>query len=840
MSSLSHACMKVFVTLADCNVDYAPPMKFVHSSRTIIRVSEVRLSSNIVSPAGSLQTFRLKVGDINLLLCNQRYPYNSENISLPRSSNLLPPEELMVKASRGVNIEHDMNLITMLTLDSVNGIITRTSQAEDENDPGITADFAFGTLCIYGCKDSFGCLINTISEWNLYVTALSSEAIKAMKAKAARAARNEAGEQFFDSLSDEQADAREVKVSAVSNERAVMSQVEHAVCSDHHSFNLDGYDWTTVDHGWSRQGAKSVELQPGEDQVAKWYASDEPAKANHTKAGVGPALLIIPHHVRIHETSDPLIQGDMDAATHAGTQSAPPVTSRVLVRDLKLRCRFFDGYDWPRYVKRQSHMTARHCKFIIDDTMDRKKGVAKNSDEKEKMPKLVKDEKKSRLIGALLDSVSDDYDVSKTFENTPLPEERAALIRDFAEERRLARRMNRFLQISLAGVRARVDTFSESTEHRLASCLDLKVTDFFVSETISDLKPVKLVGEWFNEVEHPRDSNDGLVMMKMVTWRSIDRVTPENEIANDESHAVLHVLPLRCNIDQRAIRFAQSFFTSSGETPPLKWAANLTELPPPKFTWFKVKACKMKVDYYPEKVDVEALRDGSIVELINLSPLTDMVIGLQAVELEDKVGFGAVIAELASSWVKDIVATQMYKFVTYSSVFQPFSSVGGGVADMVILPWDAIRNGEEVSKAFRSGVSSFGETLAFETLNTTAKLTNFAAQQLSKTLASSLPSRPQDTPRGVGETATYAMESLARGFDHANYKIVVVPYKEFQDKGAASAAKSIVRGIPVAILAPLAGVNEAMSYTLLGARNTLRPNIRKEEEAGQRGLHSDY
>jgi autophagy-related protein 2 len=84
------------------------------------------------------------------------------------------------------------------------------------------------------------------------------------------------------------------------------------------------------------------------------------------------------------------------------------------------------------------------------------------------------------------------------------------------------------------------------------------------------------------------------------------------------------------------------------------------------------------------------------------------------------------------------------------------------------------------------------------------------------------------------------MESLARGFDHANYKIVVVPYKEFQDKGAASAAKSIVRGIPVAILAPLAGVNEAMSYTLLGARNTLRPNIRKEEEAGQRGLHSDY
>jgi Autophagy-related protein C terminal domain len=835
----------VFVTLADCNVDYTPPAKFVHSSRAIIRVSEVRFSSNIVSPAGSVQAYRLTVGDINLLLCNQRYPYNSENRSLPRSSNLLPQEELMVKASRGVNIEHDMNLITMLTLDSVNGIITRTSQAENENDPGITANFAFGTLCVYGCKDSFECLINTISEWNLYATGLSDEVLHAMKAKATRAVANvnEPGEQFFDSLSDEQGDGREVKVTGVSNERAVMSQVEQSVSRGQHSFNLDGYDWTTVDHGWSRQGAKSVELQPGEDQVAKWYVSDEPAKDENTKIGVGPALRIIPHHVRIHETSDSLIQGDMDAATHAGTQRAPPVTSRVLVRDLKLRCRFFDGYDWPRYVKRQFHATARHYKFIIDDTMDRKKeGEAKTtgSDVNEKMPKLAKDEKKSRLMGALLDCIPDDHDDRKTFENTPLPEERAVLIRDFAEERRLARRMNRFLQISLSGVRARVDVFSESTEHRLASCLDLKVTDLFVAETISDLKPVKLVGEWFNEVEHPRDTNDGLVMMKMVTWRPVERVTPENEIANDESHAVVHVLPLRCHIDQRALRFARAFFTSGEETPPLKWATTLTDLPPPKFTWFKVKACKMKVDYSPEKVDVEALRDGSIVELINLSPLTDMVIGLQAVELEDKVGFGAVIGELASSWVKDIVATQMYKFVTYSSVFQPFSSVGGGVADMVILPWDAIRNGEEVSKAFRSGVSSFGETLAFETLNTTAKLTNFAAQQLNKTLASSLPSRPQDTPRGVGETATYAMESLARGLDHANYKIVVVPYKEFQDKGAASAAKSIVRGIPVAILAPLAGVNEAMSYTLLGARNTLRPNIRKEEESSQRGLHSDF
>jgi autophagy-related protein 2 len=370
--------------------------------------------------------------------------------------------------------------------------------------------------------------------------------------------------------------------------------------------------------------------------------------------------------------------------------------------------------------------------------------------------------------------------------------------------------------------------------------LELKVTDLFIAETISDLKPVKLLGEWFNEIEHPRDSNDGLLMIKIVNWKPVNRITPENEIANDENHAVLHILPLRCFIDQRGLRFARAFFTSDEVKPPHKWATHLKELPPPRFSWFKVKACKMKVNYTPEKVDVEALRDGAIVELINLSPLNDMVIGLQAVELKDKVGFGSVMGDLASCWVKDICATQMYKFVANASPFQPITSIGGGAADMVILPWEAIRNGDDVSRAIRSGLSSFGGTFAFETLNATARLTNFAAQRLQKSIPSFVPSRPQDTPRNVGETTTHAMESLARGLDHANYKIVVIPYKEFQDKGAASAAKSVVKGIPVAILAPLASMNEAVSYTLLGARNMLRPDIRKEDEATQSGLHYDF
>ena len=849
----------MFLTLADCNVDYTPPTRFVNPSRTIVRVSEVRLSSNIVSPLGSVQAYQVAVGDISLAICNRRYPYNSENKTLPGSSHLLPKEDLEVKVS-GVNIEQEMNLITMVTLDSANTLVTCTTRADYSHEPFMIFGFSLGTLCLYGCKDSFACLLGTFNEWNIYATALSEESIVSMKARSRKNSCTTMEPLKCDVhlLSDDLGVGGEVKVGddgqLKTKEQVQNFQAEHG----HENFNLDGYDWMTVDHGWSRQGMECDKLQPGNEQSARWYGSDETREAQdcwHDCDGIlehrkqehmiqkkgqrTHSPRIIPHHVRIHEVSYPFDQGDMDAATHAGTDRTPPVSIRVLVRELKVRCRFFDGYDWPRFVKKRARASTRQYKFIIDDTFDQQRDAAKSSDANENHIEQTKDETKSRLMGALLEGVNGSNSHG-TFEYSPLPEERAILIRDFAEERRLTRQMNTFLQISLVGVRVRIDTFAESTEHRLASCLDLKIRDLFVAETISNIKPVKLLGEWFNEIEHPRDSHDGLLMMKMVTWRPVHRITLVNEIVGDEVHAVLHILPLRCYIDQRGLRFARAFFMSIEENSPLKWAAHLKEPPPPRFTWFKVKACKMKIDYSPEKVDIDALRDGSIVELINISPINDMVIGLHSVEVDDKIGFGAVMSEVVSSWIKDICATQMHKFITNASAFQPISSVSGGAADMVILPWNAIRNGEDVSRAVRNGLSSFGGILVFEALNTTARLTSFAAQQLHNVIPASFPSRPQNMPRSVSETTSHAIESLARGLDHANYKIVVVPYKVFQDKGARSAAKSVLKGIPIAIMAPLASLNEAVSYTLLGARNTLRPEVRKEDEASQSGLYSNF
>lgn len=59
----------------------------------------------------------------------------------------------------------------------------------------------------------------------------------------------------------------------------------------------------------------------------------------------------------------------------------------------------------------------------------------------------------------------------------------------------------------------------------------------------------------------------------------------------------------------------------------------------------------------------------------------------------------------------------------------------------------------------------------------------------------------------------------------------MLPIKEYQRTGhAGGALRCVVRAIPVAVLRPTAGAAEALSYTLLGLRNDLDPEKRKDEE----------
>jgi hypothetical protein len=287
-------------------------------------------------------------------------------------------------------------------------------------------------------------------------------------------------------------------------------------------FSLGGQDWSTVEHEWST----TASISPDGEQSTKWYSSGDTddvveLRASHqstalaSEAGLRPKLRIIPNHIPLTYVSDPFNQKDMDAAKYAGTSVAPHVQARIIIRDVKkFRCRFFDGYDWPKSKKQHR---SKRGDFVINSILPQKLASEKAHltealEERIDDPEVNKMlEKKAKLLGDLLDNDTDEG----TFSTVPLPEERREILEDLEEQRRLARRMNNFFQISFSSLKLRMDTFPESRDHLLASCLDIKVADFFLAETISSVKPVKLLGEWLNETEHPRDSSDGLLMIKV-------------------------------------------------------------------------------------------------------------------------------------------------------------------------------------------------------------------------------------------------------------------------------------------------------------------------------------
>lgn len=517
-----------------------------------VRLSDLRFSSNVVSPPGPTQAFRVSLGDLTVLLCDSPYSHNFENTRLARASTLFSQKELMrtSKEMTPDQVLRDMNLITMLTLDSMDMMLELSRSGKvvhcddstsPQSEPFATIGLTLGILSLYACKDSFACFTSTLGDLQSYVTALDEEAMCALKERERsdpQAAGAGESDKCFDSREENHHEAGSGNIPKPLESQNTLESFGSATKSMKSDpadiindvFSLGGQDWSTVEHEWSTTASNL----PVEEESTKWYSLGDTdcvvkLTAGHQSIGVAsdegsrPKLRIIPNHIPLSSVSDPFNQKDMNAAKYAGTAVAPRVQARIIVHDVKkVRCRFFDGYDWPK-IKKQHR--AKIGDFVIA-SVSPEESAATKAYLTEQLEKQIDDpkankmlEKKAKLLGDLLDENADEG----TFSNVPLPEERGEMLDDLAEQRRLARRMNKFLQISFSSLKMHMDTFPESQQHSLASCMDIKVADFFLAETVSSGKPVKLLGEWFNETEHPRDSSDGLLMMKVSKFACVFR-----------------------------------------------------------------------------------------------------------------------------------------------------------------------------------------------------------------------------------------------------------------------------------------------------------------------------
>lgn len=826
---------RVFMSTADINLDYTVPAYFETISRSIVRMSDFRFSCNLMTPAGLVQAFSVSIGDITYDICGSKASYHDENASLCRSMWIVGKERSQqsrtTKSVFGTMPEavlRELGFVNVLSLDMVDAVVVQRKPGGSSKEPPLATSLTFGTLSIHACKDSFGCFASTVGELQAKLTALTDYDLEKMK-----------NDHQYEAPTEARMESSPTTTTHAFSDDIIPSipAPAGAMGKNEDSYLLDGYEWTSI----SSNSSKDVIIPPGDEQVAGWYSSSDEGDLGGNFPGQ-----IVHQHFPLPGIADPLAEGDMGVHKYVGNTAVAQAKSRLLIHKLNLKMRFFDGYDWPeKCTERQREAASKPGRaFVIEPlpqvvSEEEKKEL---SDEME-IARKVSLARKAKLMGDLLGGKDNDQ---KTFKETPLPGDRASQLALQKTIRMCSRVPNTFFQLSLNGVALRMDSYMVGS-HRLQSIMELSVSKLFVAETVSLSTPVKMLGEWMSDREHPRDTRFGTLMMKMATWSPEERVSSLDEINSDVCEVTMQLLPMRCLLDQRAIAFIRAFFNNGAEETydgdkmemQASWSDGHHVIPPPRFRQFKVKPWKVKVDYSPSKIDVAALREGSIVELVNISPIQRMVITLSEVMVVDSLGGGSVFSEIVSSWVKEICATQLHKFLANARPFEPFTDVGQGLTDLVVLPYEAFKQGDSVQRAMTKGMKSLAEIVAFQALTTTAGLTKYAADLMAdalggkrqNTAANPLPARPPTVPKGIGDVRQHAVESLARGLRAANYKVVVVPYREFSRNGVTGALTSVIKGIPVLLVAPLTGVTEAASYTLLGARNAIRPDIRKEEEA---------
>jgi hypothetical protein len=509
---------RMFFTLADCNFDYASPETFRTSCRAIARLEDIRVSSNILRPKPATQAFSVALSDMSFYLCKSRVPYNFENSKLPRAERWLSKRDtLLLPLGRALvtpeGILRAMDYVNIISLDSLDSVVALAGGRSDTASPEIQISLTVGKFSLFACKDSLSRFVRMVSELSFEQTALDSCGLESLRAKAYNC--------LIEKDKESQADLANshTKVLDDLKHRSALQPTTARRYNEGKDFLLDGYDWTTVD----QTETSLFGILQGEEQAARWFGSSEtdskadddvvfaPLFAKVDKSLINQRPQMISHHFAVQTAADPLEESDMGVRKFAGAKATIKVKSRLIVHDFALKLRFFDGYDWPDLLDERKRRLATKGAFIIDDLQ-----VLIPQEEEEvvmgKRGRAVEIDKKKELIGNLLGVAAEPSD---TFQRLPLPEEKGAQILQQDERRRLARRCAKYFQFSASGISLRLDTLDESDDHRLASCLSVKVNDFFLAETISGGRPVKMTGEWLSDNEHPRDTKQGLFTMKV-------------------------------------------------------------------------------------------------------------------------------------------------------------------------------------------------------------------------------------------------------------------------------------------------------------------------------------
>ncbi|XP_043709640.1 autophagy-related protein 2 [Telopea speciosissima] len=412
------------------------------------------------------------------------------------------------------------------------------------------------------------------------------------------------------------------------------------------------------------------------------------------------------------------------------------------------------------------------------------------------------------------------------------------------------------LEIELCKMDLRYDMFPDGEISM--SKLSLSVQDFHIFDS-SKNAPWKLVLGDYHSKDRPRESSAKAFRL------DLEAVRPDPFTPLEEYRLSIALLPMLVHLHQDQLDFLINFFggkvSSVDQSPNMAQDFDGSRISPektsrfggraiaeeallPYFQKFDILPVLVRVDYSPCRVDLAALRSGRYVELVNLVPWKGIELHLKHVHAVGVYGWNRVCETIVGEWLEDISQNQIHKFLKGIPTVRSLLAVGSGATKLVSLPVKNYKKDHRLLKGMQRGAIAFLRSISLEAVGLGVHLAAGAHDILLQTeyiLTSIPPSAPlsmrsrlksnirSNQPKDAQQGIQQAYESLSDGLEKTASALVGTPLKTYQrGAGAGSALASAVCAAPGAAIAPATAAAGAVHYALLGVRNSLDPEHKKE------------
>ncbi|CAG8532578.1 11151_t:CDS:10 [Dentiscutata erythropus] len=543
-------------------------------------------------------------------------------------------------------------------------------------------------------------------------------------------------------------------------------------------------------------------------------------------------------------------------------QDLPNSLTRIRLRDFNILWKLYDGFDW-KQTRNQASEAFAHAKNSTSSSADETRNpmgpeLSNPFDHLLFVDSPFKNPDHNGLsqLASEFEYMTDDHSDTSSqasrvdSDNSSVRDGKRSEQKNRSSRPKFSRSKTSKLDIKFDKINLEFDLFPK--DNLLASRLLLLIRDLEILDNIK-------TSAWHKFLSHlrpdndtnPRENKSNMVKIELKSVRPVPTDPAE------EYRLKAKFLPLRFYIDQDALNFVIKFFSYKNPTNDVSHQHSEDET---YFQLFEIQPVVMKLDYKPKHIDYSSLKEGNLVELMNIFHLEAAEMTLHGLKLTGVKGVSRLLEDLGAAWLPHITSTQVPNIVSGVAPIRSLVNIGSGVADLILLPIEQYKKDGRIIKGLQRGTQSFAKATTMEAIKYGTKLavgTQILLEHAEEILSfESQPGTSNDNnsnmyneefdsdeegkkkfiskyanqPADLNEGLEIGFKSLRQNIGTAAHTIFAVPMEVYEKTGTQGTVKAVIRAVPVAVLKPMIGATEAVSKGLLGLRNTIDPNKKLQNE----------